>query len=56
MNEFCTCDNIIGIYSDIQSSSFGYWYICINCDKKIEDGFHYYNHYDGEDYDDIDVY
>ena len=23
---------------------------------KIEDEFHYYNHYDGEDHDDIDLY
>lgn len=56
INEFCTCDNIIGTYSDIESSGFGYWDICANCNKKIEDGFHYYNHYDGEDNDDINVY
>ena len=56
INEFCTCYNISGVYSDTQSSSFGYWDICANCNKKIEDGFHYYNHYDGEDHDDIDVY
>lgn len=24
--------------------------------KPLEDGFHYYNHYDGEDHDDIDLY
>ena len=26
------------------------------CGKPLEDGFHYYNHYDGEDHDDIDLY
>ena len=32
----------------------GYWDACCNCGKKIEDGHHFYNHYDGEDHDDID--
>lgn len=54
--EFCKCDNISGLYSDTETSDFGYWDVCLTCDKKIEDGFHYYNHYDGEDHDDSDLY
>lgn len=56
INEFCTCGNITGTCSDTKSSSLGYWDICANCNKKIEDEFHYYNHYDGQDHDDINIY
>ena len=55
-NEYCQCNVPSSIYSDTESSDFGYWDVCGNCNKKIEDGFHYYNHYDGEDHDDIDLY
>ena len=44
------------MYSDTESSDFGYWDVCSDCNKKIEDGFHQYNHYDGVDDDDIDLY
>ena len=54
--EYCKCTNREGTYSNTQIDIFGYWDMCTACDKKIEDGFHYYNHYDGEDHDDIDVY
>ncbi len=30
---------------------FGYWDVCVDCGKKIENGYHYYNHYDGEDHE-----
>lgn len=55
-SEFCSCKNIISIYTDTESSDFGYWDVCSNCNKKLEDGFHYYNHYDGEDHCDDDLY
>lgn len=54
--EYCTCNAIYPETSDTESSDFGYWDICTNCGKKKEDSFHYYNHYDGEDHDDIDIY
>lgn len=54
--EYCTCGCTKGVTSDTESSEFGYWDICCNCGKRLEDGFHYYNHYDGEDHDDIDLY
>ena len=39
-----------------QMEEFGYWDVCCDCGKPLEDGFHYFNHYDGEDHDDIDLY
>lgn len=55
-SEFCSCKNVTSIYTDTESSDFGYWEVCSDCNKKIEDGFHYYNHYDGEDHCDDDLY
>ena len=55
-NDYCTCNGCSSVSADTTSSDFGYWDICNNCNKRIEDGFHYYNHYDGEDHDDIDLY
>lgn len=55
-NDYCKCGIVTSMYSDTESSDFGYWDMCGTCNKKIEDGFHYYNHYDGEDHDDIDLY
>lgn len=52
--EYCTCGRLKGITFDAESSEWGYWDICCSCGKRIEDGFHYYNHYDGEDHVDID--
>lgn len=54
--DFCKCLGVSTMYSDTESSDFGYWDVCGVCNKKIKDGFHYYNHYDGEDHDDIDLY
>ncbi len=54
--EYCTCGCPKGITSDTESSEFGCWDICCACGKRLEEGFHYYNHYDGEDHDDMDLY
>jgi len=51
---FCKCKNIKSVTS--VNDEFGYWDVCCECECKLEDGFHYYNHYDGEDHDDIDFY
>jgi hypothetical protein len=41
-NEYCTCNHFsAGVYSVNDES--GYWDHCSNCDKKLEDGFHYYD-------------
>jgi hypothetical protein len=51
--DYCKCEcsspyTVIG--------EWGYCYFCSNCEKEIEDTFHYYNHYDGEDHDDVELY
>lgn len=53
-SEYCVCKKLRSITSDTESSEFGYWDTCCICGKHLEYGFHYYNHYDGEDHDDID--
>ena len=30
---------------------WGFWDVCCDCGKKIEDGYHNYNHFDNEDHD-----
>ena len=50
--DYCLCTKRTSVTS--YEEDFGYWVICCDCHKPIEDGFHYYNHYDGEDHDDID--
>lgn len=55
-NEYCECGVVASMYADTESSDFGYWDLCSKCNKKIRDSFHYYDHYDGEDHDDIDLY
>lgn len=52
--KYCTCGCPNGIMADTGSNEWGYWDMCCKCGKRIEGGFHYYNHYDGEDHDDID--
>lgn len=46
--DFCKCESRSGEGSEI--GEFGYWLICSDCGKRIEDGFEYYNHWDGEDH------
>lgn len=46
--EYCKCKNGSGVYSEI--NDFGYWLVCNDCHKVIEDSFEYFNHYDGEDH------
>lgn len=44
---------VTSLTSEIEE--WGYWDVCCDC-APLGDGFHYYNHYDGEDHDDIDLY
>ncbi len=52
--DYCDCKKRRGISS--YEDEFGYWDICSDCKRPIEYGFHYYNHNDGEDHDDIDIW
>lgn len=49
-DNYCKCKQRKSITSAI--GEWGYWDVCCTCKKPLEDGFHYYNHYDGEDHDD----
>ncbi len=42
-NEYCKCKNVTGGYSDTTLDEWGYWLVCNTCNKKLEDGFHYYS-------------
>ena len=51
-SEYCSCVVRSAITSDCDDD-FGYWDVCVDCGKKIEDGYHYYNHYDGENHEEF---
>lgn len=51
---YCNCYSSSAVTSE--NEEWGYWEVCCSCDKPVEDGFHYYDHYDGKDHDDIDIY
>ena len=51
-SEYCQCSNHSAITSDVESDNWGYWDICCECGKRLEDGYNEYNHIDGEDHDD----
>lgn len=46
--EYCTCKRSSSLYTN--TLEWGEQDMCSDCDKPIEDGFRYYNHYDGEDH------
>lgn len=48
--EFCQCGNRTSTTTGYDDE-WGYWDVCIDCGKRIEDGYHSYNHYDGEDHE-----
>ena len=52
--EYCQCTHPSTVTT--VEDEWGYWDVCCDCGKPLEDGVHYYNHYDGEDHDDIDLY
>lgn len=49
-NAYCNCFERRVITAGFEDD-FGYWDVWIGCGKKIEDGYHFYNHYDGEDHE-----
>ncbi len=50
--EYCNCAGFGTITSGYEDD-YGYWDVCLNCDKRIEGGYHSYNHYDGEDHEEF---
>lgn len=49
---YCKCQDRPAVSSVVEE--FGYWDVCCKCGRPLENGFHFYNHYDGEDHDDDD--
>lgn len=45
-NNYCECKDIKSITTGFEDD-FGYWDVCCECGKKMEDGHYYYDHYDG---------
>lgn len=54
-DEYCTCMSPSSVTTGYEDD-FGYWEVCCDCGKRIEDCHHYYNHNDGEDNDEIDLF
>ena len=52
-NDYCTCTNFNEGITTGYEDEWGYWDVCYRCGKKIEDGHHYYSHWDNEDHDDV---
>jgi hypothetical protein len=52
-SDYCHCKDRKGHTAVVDDE--GYWDFCTKCNRPIMDGFHYYNHYDGEDHCDIDM-
>lgn len=46
--EYCKCEHSSSLYTNILE--WGEQDICSDCNKPVEDGFRYFNHYDGEDH------
>jgi hypothetical protein len=53
--KYCECKGRPCITSG-HEDDWGYWDVCVKCGRRIENGYHYYNHYDGEDHEDIDIW
>ncbi len=49
---YCNCGLHVSITTGFEDD-WGYWDVCTNCGKRIEDGYHFYNHYDGEDHEEF---
>lgn len=54
--EYCICSYPRGTTSNTKSDDWGYRDICCNCGRRLENGFHYYIYYDGEDHYDMVLY
>ena len=48
--EYCSCTTRTAITTGFEDD-WGYWDVCVDCGKRLEDEYHYYNHYDGEDHE-----
>jgi hypothetical protein len=44
-NEYCKCSVVKGVYAELVD--VGYWDCCSDCEKRLEDGFHYHDEPEG---------
>ena len=49
MEEYCSCKECKGVTTGFEDD-WGFWDVCIVCGKRIENGYHEYDHFDGEDH------
>ncbi len=47
---YCSCSEKPTVTTGYEDD-WGYWDVCVNCGKRLVDGYHFYNHYDGEDHE-----
>lgn len=50
--EYCQCGIRTAVTSGFEDD-FGYWDVCTNCGMRLENGHHFYNHYDGKDHEEF---
>ena len=46
--DYCRCSKCSSVSTEL--TDLGFWLICCDCGKRVEDSFEYFNHYDGEDH------
>ncbi|HEY8891398.1 MAG TPA: hypothetical protein VIM70_14210 [Clostridium sp.] len=44
--DYCKCENSSGVYT--RMDGFGFWYMCSDCDKVVEDSYKYFNEAEDE--------
>ena len=50
--DFCKCGFPECVTTGFEDD-FGYWDVCTKCGKRVENGHHFYNHYDGKDHEEF---
>ena len=50
--DFCKCGIPVSVTTGFVDD-FGYWDVCTTCGKRLENGHHFYNHYDGTDHEEF---
>ena len=49
--DYCKCRSTS--FTTGFENDWGYWDVCTKCGKRIEDGLHMFNHYDGQDHEEF---
>jgi len=44
--DYCNCEDSSGVYT--RMDGFGFWYMCSDCDKVVEDSYKYFNEAEDE--------